>query len=351
MTSATLTLTQPDDWHLHLRDGIYLGTTVPHSARVFGRAIVMPNLVPPVVNVDMARAYRERILAAVPGESSFDPHMALYLTDSTTPDMVQQATADPHIAGFKLYPAGATTNSDSGVTDLGKLTQVLEAMQKAALPLLIHGEVTDPDVDIFDREKVFIDNILQPICHQFPALRIVLEHITTADAVQFVEQAPANVAATITVHHLLFDRNNLLAGGIRPHFYCLPVLKRSVHRSSLVKAATSGNSKFFFGTDSAPHGRQGKETDCGCAGIYSSPAALELCAEVFEQENALHKMEAFTSFHGADFYGLPRNESTVTLVKEQWKMAKQFDFGTDEVVPIRAGEPVAWKLKEGSSLC
>lgn len=313
-----LTITRPDDWHVHLRDGDMLATVLPDTAQRFARAIVMPNLKPPVRTVAEARAYRERILAALPAEMCFEPLMTLYLTDNTSPEDIRQAKSSGFIHAVKYYPAGATTHSDSGVTDIHRVAAVLETMQEVGLPLLVHGEVTDTDIDIFDREAVFIERVLVPLLERLPRLRVVLEHITTAQAAAFVTAAAANVAATITVHHLLYNRNAMFQGGIRPHAYCLPVLKRESHRQALVAAATSGNPKFFLGTDSAPHPRHDKESSCGCAGIYSAHAALELYAEVFEQAGALDKLEAFASFHGPDFYGLPRNQEQVTLVKQPW---------------------------------
>ena len=340
----TLTLTRPDDWHLHLRDGSALRAVAPHSARQFARAIVMPNLRPPVTTTEQALAYRARILEAVPTELEFQPLMTLYLTDNTPPAEIARARSSGHIHACKLYPAGATTNSDSGVTDVRKIHPVLEAMQAQGLPLLIHGEVTDPDIDIFDREAVFIDQVLNPIVRHFPALKIVLEHITTQDAADYVRAAPATVAATITAHHLLYNRNAIFQGGIRPHYYCLPVLKRERHRQALLKTATSGDPKFFLGTDSAPHPRSGKETACGCAGCYTAHAALELYAEAFDSVGALDKLEAFASFHGADFYGLPRNAGTVTLRRQPTAVPVSFPFDDDELIPLRAGEMLAWRL-------
>ena len=342
MTSLELTL--PDDWHIHLRDGAALATTVTDVARWAGRAIVMPNLTPPVLNVTDALSYRERILAHVPEGRDFDPLMVLYLTDATTPEMVAEAADSPHVQGIKLYPAGATTNSDAGVTGIKALYPVFEAMEQHDLPLLIHGEVTDHDVDIFDREKAFIDSALSPIVDMFPALRVVFEHITTADAVQFVQASGGCVAATVTAHHLLFNRNDMLVGGVRPHLFCLPVLKRDKHQASLRQAVTSGHPRFFLGTDSAPHARGDKESDCGCAGCYTAHAALELYAEVFDEENALDHLEAFASFNGPDFYRLPRNNSSVTLTKKAQSIPKALQLGNSEVVPIRAGDSVGWTL-------
>ncbi len=340
----TLTLTRPDDWHLHLRDGDALRAVVPHSARQFARAIVMPNLRPPVTSTAQALAYWARILDAVPAGLDFQPLMTLYLTDNTAPAEISHARASGHVVACKLYPAGATTHSDAGITAVGKIYPVLEAMQTQGLPLLVHGEVTDPEVDLFDREAVFIEQVLQPLLRDFPALRIVMEHITTADAADFVRAAPATVAATITAHHLLYNRNALFQGGIRPHYYCLPVLKRERHRQALVKAATSGNAKFFLGTDSAPHPRSGKEAACGCAGCYTAHAALELYAQAFAAAGALDRLEAFASFHGADFYGLPRNTSTITLRRQPQPIPPELPFGAETLIPLRAGETLDWQL-------
>ena len=337
-----LTLTRPDDWHVHLRDGAMLAAVLPDTARRFARAIVMPNLKPPVRTVADAAAYRERILAALPAGSAFEPLMTLYLTDNTAPAEIIKARASGFVQAVKYYPAGATTHSDLGVTDIRKVDAVLEAMQEAGLPLLIHGEATDPEVDVFDREAVFIERTLAPLLARLPRLKVVLEHITTRQAAEFVAAAPANVAATITAHHLLYNRNAMFQGGIRPHYYCLPVLKRESHRRALVEAAAGGNAKFFLGTDSAPHARGAKEAACGCAGVYSAPAALELYAEVFADAGALGRLEAFASFHGPDFYGLPRNAATVTLVRADWTVAADHPSG---VVPLRAGEKVAWRLE------
>ena len=340
-----LTLTRPDDWHLHLRDGAALAAVLPDTARRFGRAIVMPNLRPPVTTVAQASQYRERILAALPQGMQFEPLMTLYLTDNTQPDEIDRVADSGFVHGIKLYPAGATTNSDSGVTDLAKLDAVLTRMEARGVPLLVHGEVTDSSVDIFDREAVFIERVMQPLLHRHPQLRVVFEHITTADAAQFVMAAPANVAATLTAHHLLLNRNAIFAGGIRPHHYCLPVLKRETHRLALVKAATSGSPKFFLGTDSAPHGRTTKEAACGCAGCYTSHAGIELYAEAFEAAGALDKLEAFASFNGADFYRLPRNTDTLTLTKRDWQVPLEMPYlDTDTLVPFRAGEAVTWAL-------
>jgi len=339
-----LTLIRPDDWHLHLRDGDALKSVVADSARRFARAIVMPNLKTPVTTVAAASAYRDRILAALPPGSDFEPLMTLYLTDNTTPQEIHKAKASSAVKAVKYYPAGATTNSDAGVTEIGKCTDVLSVMSETGIPLLIHGEVTDPKIDVFDREKVFIERTLIGVLQKFPRLKIVLEHITTANAVKFVLSAPDTVAATITAHHLLMNRNDIFSGGIRPHNYCLPILKREEHRQALIKAATSGNPKFFLGTDSAPHSRRSKETACGCAGIYTAHAALELYAEAFDAAGSLDKLEGFASFHGADFYGLARNQRRMTLVKSAWVVPDEIDFGTDKLLPLRAGAIIAWKI-------
>ena len=345
-TSApqVLTITRPDDWHLHLRDGAALAAVLPHSARQFARAIVMPNLQPPVTTLEQARAYRNRILAALPGEARFEPLMTLYLTDNTAPQEIASAKASGLVHAVKYYPAGATTNSAAGVTELARCFGALEAMEQAGLPLLLHGEVTDPEVDVFDRERVFIETVLPRITRRFPGLRLVLEHITTREAAEYVVAAPANIGATITAHHLLLSRNALFAGGLRPHHYCLPLLKREAHRQALVRAATSGNPKFFLGTDSAPHARGNKEAACGHAGIYTAHAAIELYAEAFEAARALDKLEAFASFHGADFYRLPRNVGSVTLRRETWQVLSALALGADQLVPLRAGENLAWRL-------
>jgi dihydroorotase len=339
-----ITLIRPDDWHLHLRDGDCLPAVLPDTARRFARAIVMPNLKPPVTTTADALAYRERILAALPAGMSFTPLMTLYLTDRTSPEEIERAVASGAVRAVKYYPAGATTNSDSGVTAVERTYPALEAMQRLGLPLLVHGEVTDPTVDVFDREAAFIERVLVPLTRTMPALRIVMEHITTRDAVAFVEGAAANIAATITAHHLLMNRNALFLGGMRPHYYCLPVLKREVHRAALVAAAVSGNPKFFLGTDSAPHARHTKEADCGCAGCYTAHAALELYAEAFDQAGALDRLEAFASFHGPDFYRLPRNRDSMTLVRESWLAPTEIPYGADTLVPLRAGEPVRWRI-------
>ena len=339
----TLTLIRPDDWHIHFRDGAAMQSVLPDTARVFGRAIAMPNLRPPVVNVADAAAYRERLLAAASG-TAFEPLMALYLTDNTTPEEIRRARASGFIHAVKYYPAGATTNSDSGVTELAKAYKAIAAMEEAGMPLLLHGEVVDPEVDVFDREAVFIERHLIPLLRDFPRLKIVLEHITTRQAAEFVAAAPANVAATVTVHHLLYNRNAMFKGGIRPHMYCLPVLKREQHRQALVAAATSGNPKFFLGTDSAPHAVGAKETACGCAGIYTAHAAIELYAEAFEDAGALDKLEAFASIHGADFYGLPRNTDTITRTRESWDAPARLKMGEESLVPLRAGEAIRWRV-------
>jgi len=341
----TLTLTRPDDWHLHLRDGAALKAVLPQSARQFARAIVMPNLRPAVTSVELAEDYRRRILAALPPGSRFEPLMTLYLTDNTAPEEIALARAGGRVHAVKYYPAGATTNSDSGVTRLENCFRVFEAMERTGLPLLVHGEVTDAEVDAFDREQVFIDTVLPQITRRFPGLRLVLEHITTSEAAACVAAAPDNIAATVTAHHLLLNRNALFAGGIRPHHYCLPLLKREAHRLALVAAATGGSPKFFLGTDSAPHARANKEAPCGHAGIYTAHAALELYAEAFDAAGALERLEAFASFHGADFYRLPRNTETITLARESWQVPASFGLGADELVPLRAGERLAWRLQ------
>jgi dihydroorotase len=342
---TSLTIKQPDDWHLHVRDGDVLADVVPDTARCFARAIIMPNLKPPVVTTEQALAYRQRILNVLPVNTEFNPLMTLYLTDNTSPSEISTARDSGHVQAVKYYPAGATTNSDEGVTDIEKTYSVLEKMSHLGMPLLVHGEVTDPQVDIFDREKIFIERVLQRVMKEFPELKVVFEHITTADAVEFVLHAPDNVAATITPHHLLYNRNAMFVKGIRPHYYCLPVLKREEHRRALVNAATSGNSKFFLGTDSAPHSVGNKETSCGCAGIYSSHAAIELYASVFESENALGKLEGFASIHGPDFYNLPVNTNTITLVKQGWQVPAEKKFGKDKLVPLCANETLNWQLQ------
>jgi dihydroorotase len=338
-----LTITRPDDWHIHFRDGAAMQSVLPDTARVFGRAIAMPNLKPPVVNVSDAAAYRERLLAAAAG-TAFEPLMTLYLTDNTQPDEIRRARASGFVHAVKYYPAGATTNSDSGVTELAKAYPAIAVMEEVGMPLLLHGEVVDPEVDVFDREAVFIERHLTRLLKDFPALKIVLEHITTRQAAEFVTAAPANVAATITVHHLLYNRNAMFKGGIRPHMYCLPILKREQHRQALVAAAISGNSKFFLGTDSAPHAMGTKETACGCAGIYSAHAAIELYAEAFEDAGALDRLEAFASFYGADFYGLPRHADTISLRRESWISPANLGMGSETLVPLRAGEAIRWRV-------
>ncbi|MFA6901825.1 MAG: dihydroorotase [Gallionellaceae bacterium] len=339
-----LKLIRPDDWHLHLRDDALMRSVLPDTARQFARAIVMPNLRPPVTTTVQAQAYRERIMAALPAGMKFEPLMTLYLTDNTSAEEIRRAKDSGLVHAVKYYPAGATTNSDAGVTDMRKAYPALEEMQRCGMPLLVHGEVTDPAVDVFDREAVFIERVLQPLLRDLPALRVIFEHITTADAVQYVQEAPANIAATLTVHHLLYNRNAMFAGGMRPHYYCLPVLKRETHRQALMAAAISASPKFFLGTDSAPHAQHTKENACGCAGIYSAHNALELYAEAFEQAGALDRLEGFASFFGADFYGLARNTSSVTLRREEWKVPATLGFGEHQLVPLRAGEMIKWKL-------
>lgn len=341
----SVSLARPDDWHLHLRDGAALAAVLPDTARQFARAIVMPNLKPPVTTVEQAAAYRERILAARPAGSVFEPLMTLYLTDNTPPAQIDAARESGFVHAVKLYPAGATTNSDAGVSDLARCRATLARMEETGLPLLVHGESTDPVVDVFDREAVFIERTLQPLLRDFPALRLVFEHITTRDAAQFVESAGENVAATITVHHLLLNRNAIFAGGLRPHHYCLPVLKREIHRQALLTAATSGSPKFFLGTDSAPHARNTKEHACGCAGCYTARSAIELYAEAFDSVGALDRLEGFASFYGADFYRLPRNKERITLVRESWTMPATLDYAEGEtLVPLRAGEALLWRM-------
>ncbi len=346
-TVTRLSLVRPDDWHLHLRDGEVLASVLPDTARRFARAIVMPNLKPPVTTTEQALAYRERILAALPENMSFEPLMTLYLTEAGTAlSEIAIAKASGAVHAIKYYPADATTNSAFGVTDIKRCYPVFATMERHDLPLLMHGEVTDPEVDSFDREVVFIERHLVPLVREFPGLRIVLEHITTRAAVEFVRQAPNNVAATITAHHLLLNRNAMFEGGLRPHHYCSPLLKREAHRQALVAAATSGNPKFFLGTDSAPHPRHAKESTCGCAGIYTAHAALELYTEVFEQTGALDRLETFASFHGADFYRLPRNRGTLTLEKRSWVVPNEVRFGGERGVPLRAGGTISWRLAE-----
>ncbi len=341
---TSLTITRPDDWHLHLRDGDYLRAVLPDTARRFARAIVMPNLKPPVTTVALAQAYRQRIVDAMPAGAHFDPLMTLYLTDNTQPEEIIKLKQSLAIKAVKYYPAGATTNSDAGVTDLARCAAVLEVMQETGVPLLVHGEVTDTAVDIFDRERVFLERELVPLMARYPRLKIVMEHITTREAAQFVLAAPATIAATITAHHLLLNRNALFAGGMRPHHYCLPVLKREWHREALVAAAISGKPKFFLGTDSAPHARHTKEVDCGCAGCYTAHAGIELYAEAFEAAGALDKLEGFASHHGPDFYGLPHNQDTITLLKDAWCVPPDVAYGDDRLTPFRAGSEVAWRV-------
>ena len=343
MTKNQLTITQPDDWHLHLRDGLVLNSVAPFTAKQFARAIIMPNLNPPVSTVVMAVEYLDRILAAVEG-SDFEPLMTLYLTDNTSADEIIAARKSCFIKGLKLYPAGATTNSDAGVTDIRNCDAALEEMQKSGLPLLIHGEVTDPQVDVFDRESVFIDKILLPLRQRFPELKIVFEHITTKEAADFVLQSDDNIGATITPQHLLYNRNALFQGGLQPHNYCLPVLKRDIHQQALLAVIRSGNNKFFLGTDSAPHAKHKKESACGCAGIFSAHAAIEIYTSIFDQQGVLDKLEAFASFNGPDFYGLPRNSKTITLVKEDWQIPDEYPLGADILVPFLAGQTINWKL-------
>ena len=341
-----ITLIRPDDWHLHLRDGASMRSVVAASAAEFSRAIIMPNLSPPVTTTTAAEAYHSRILDALPEGVHFTPLMTLYLTDNTTAEEIERASVSSHIVAAKLYPAGATTNSDSGVTDIENILEPLQAMANAGMPLLVHGEVTDPAIDLFDREAVFIEQVLAPLIEQIPSLKVVFEHITTEQGVRFVQQAPSTVAATITAHHLLMNRNAMFQGGMRPHYYCLPVLKREQHRLALVEAATSGSPKFFLGTDSAPHPQHAKESSCGCAGMYTAHRAMALYAEVFDKVDALDKLEGFASLHGPDFYNLPRNRGTLTLVREEWNVPQQLPFGTEFVVPFRAGESVHWSRRE-----
>lgn len=339
-----MTITRPDDWHLHLRDGAHLRAVLPDTARRFARAIVMPNLKPPVTTVQLALAYRDRILAALPAGARFEPLMTLYLTDKTQPAEIAAARTSGAVHAVKYYPAGATTHSDAGVTDIAKCRGALEAMEKHGLPLLVHGEVTDPAVDVFDRERVFIERVLAPLIERHPGLKVVLEHVSTREAVEFVTAAPLRVAATVTAHHLLLSRNAIFAGGVRPHHYCVPVLKRESHRQALLRAATSGSPKFFLGTDSAPHARHTKETDCGCAGIYTAHAGIEFYAEAFAAAGALDRLEGFASQHGPQFYGLPVNEGVITLAEESWPVPSEIAFGADRLVPLRAGEQVGWRV-------
>ena len=340
-----LTLARPDDWHLHVRDGEALAAVIPHTAHRFARAIIMPNLQPPVTTTGQALAYRQRILDAAPAGTYFTPLMTLYLTDNTTAEEVTRAKNSEQVVAFKYYPAGATTNSDAGVTDIANTWTTLAALEETGMPLLVHAEVTDPDVDVFDRESVFIDTVLEPLTARFPKLKVVLEHVTTKQGIEFVDSAPDTVAATITAHHLLLNRNAMFRNGLQPHAYCLPVLKRETHREALVEAATSGNKKFFLGTDSAPHAKQRKESSCGCAGIYTAHAALELYAQAFETAGALDRLEGFASHFGPDFYGLPRNTQTITLEKTDWTVPESYPLGDSSVVPMFAGETVHWRVK------
>jgi len=347
----TLSITRPDDWHIHVRNGELLDAVIDHTARCFGRALIMPNLSPPVTSTREALAYRQQILSSIKTPCNFDPVMTLYLTDNTSVDTVKDAANSDHVVGFKLYPAGATTNSDSGVTNVSRIMPILESMAEHHLVLQVHGEVTDPHIDIFDREAEFIDQVLSPVHREIPELKIVFEHITSRQAAEFVIASPDNIAATITPHHLMYSRNDLFEGGIRPHFYCLPILKRHEHRLALLDAATSGNTSFFLGTDSAPHVQGRKETACGCAGIYSAHAAIELYAEVFEAMDALDKLEGFASFYGADFYGVPRNTEKITLARQDWQVPAFYQVGSSDnnpgmsqLVPMRAGETIRWRL-------
>lgn len=339
-----ITITQPDDWHLHVRDNQYLDSVVPHTASTFARAIIMPNLKPPVTTVEQAISYRQRILSALPQDTLFNPLMVLYLTNNTGAEEITKAVENPNVHAVKYYPAGATTNSDAGVTDIKNAYHAFAKMEELGLPLLVHGEVTDQNVDVFDREYIFIDTVLKPLLNDFPKLKVVLEHITTQQATEFVAQAPDNIAATITPHHLMFNRNAMFKGGMNPHYYCLPILKRETHRQALIKAATSGSKKFFLGTDSAPHAQNNKETSCGCAGIYSAHAAMELYTGVFDSANALDKLEGFASFFGADYYGLPRNTGTITLEKTDWQVPESYTFANEKLIPLCAGEIVHWKI-------
>ncbi len=340
-----ITITRPDDWHLHLRDGAVLKDTVPATARVMKRAIIMPNLQPPVMNAQQAIEYRNRILEHGQSFADFDPLMVIYLTDNTTPEMIAEAAKSKHIVAAKLYPAGATTNSDSGVTDLSKLADIASVMAEHNMPLLVHSEVTDAEVDVFDREKKFLDDILVNLVAKVPTLRLVVEHITTADAVQFVLSQGDNVGATITPQHLAYNRNHMLVGGIKPHYYCLPILKRNTHQQALQDVVSKGHNRFFLGTDSAPHAQAAKESACGCAGCFTAYAAIELYAEIFDDLGALNNLEAFSSFNGPDFYKMPRNSDTITLEKTNWVAPTQLKFGSDVIVPLRAGETLSWKLK------
>lgn len=341
---SSITITRPDDWHLHLRDGATMASVLPDTARQFARAIVMPNLKPPVTTTEQAIAYRDRILAALPAGMQFEPLMVLYLTNNTPPEEIQRAKDSGVVHAVKLYPAGATTNSDAGVSDLSKCYKTLERMQKVGMPFLVHGEVTDPAIDIFDREAVFIDRVMTPLRRDMPELKVVFEHITTKDAAQYVAEADGHVGATITAHHLLYNRNEIFKGGIRPHYYCLPVLKREIHRQALVAAAISGSNKFFLGTDSAPHPKGLKEHACGCAGCYTALHAMELYAQAFDQADALDKLEQFASFNGPDFYSLPRNTGTITLRREEWQLPAELPLGNTTVVPLNGGETIGWKF-------
>lgn len=341
-----ITITRPDDWHLHLRDDEALNAVVGHTAAQMGRAIIMPNLKPPVTTTEQAMAYRERILAALPEGSAFEPLMVLYLTDTTPAEEIERAVASGVVKAVKLYPAGATTNSASGVTDIAHCDAAIATMARLGMPLLVHGEVTDHDIDIFDREAVFIERVMKPLLARHPTLKVVFEHITTQQAAEFVADASDNVAATITAHHLLFNRNQMLAGGIRPHYYCLPILKREQHRQALLKAATSGSAKFFLGTDSAPHAKGDKESSCGCAGAYTAPAAIELYAMAFESVGALDKLEAFASLNGPRFYGLAPNADKVTLVRREWQLPESYPYAAGQtIVPLQAGETLAWQME------
>lgn len=342
---TALTLTRPDDWHLHLRDGALLNQVAQFSARQFARALVMPNLKPPICRVHEALQYRSRIQSVLPKDVCFEPYFSLYLTETSSGDIVQQASKCPHVLGFKLYPAGATTHSEAGVTQLERIYPILEALERCDLVLQVHGEVTDSTVDIYDRERVFIERELIPLTERFPALRIVLEHVTTREGVDFVRSSADTIAATITAHHLLYNRNDLLAGCVRPHYYCLPVLKRETHRQALLQAAISGNPKFFLGTDSAPHQRHDKESACGCAGCFTAPAALELYAEAFESMGAMEKLQGFASEFGADFYRLPKNSETITLRRQEWQLPESYREGKTEIVPLRAGQRISWQIQ------
>ncbi|MFZ6770428.1 dihydroorotase [Undibacterium sp. Di26W] len=344
-TPQQITLTRPDDWHLHVRDGAALSSVLPHTAAQFARAIIMPNLKPPVTTTAHAADYRKRILAALPDGMTFEPLMTLYLTNNTPPDEIRRAKDSGFVHAVKLYPAGATTNSDAGVTDLKNCYKTLETMQEVGMPFLVHGEVTDPEIDLFDREAVFIDRVMQPLRKDMPELKVVFEHITTSDAAAYVAESGGPIAATITAHHLLYNRNEIFKGGIRPHYYCLPVLKRETHRQALVKASISGSKRFFLGTDSAPHAKGLKEHACGCAGCYTALHAMELYTQAFEQAGALDQLEAFSSFNGPDFYQLPRNQGTITLVREDWQMPAELQFADSSIVPLNSGETLHWKMR------